>query len=74
MTNEEIIENYRKRKILRWLMIIFALLTIIFSVLSLTINLGIGYALVTAFITYILKRLRTKEINKKNNDKIKKKH
>lgn len=71
--------RYKKRKYLRYAIIIVSIMTIVLATLSLTIKLGIGYALVTFIITLVLKRMYVKvdaELSKddhkeKNNKKAK---
>ncbi len=58
LTNDQNIKNLKTRKILRWLIIIFGIITIVLSILSLTIKLGIGYAIVAFLITTILTKKR----------------
>ncbi len=58
LTNDQNIKNLKTRKILRWLIIILGIITIVLSILSLTIKLGIGYAIVAFLITTILTKKR----------------
>ena len=67
LTNDENLENYKKRKILRWAIIVFGILTITLAMLSLTIKLGVGYALIAFIIMTILTKVR-ESIPLKNND------
>lgn len=65
--NDELLDNYKKRKVLRIFIILFGLLTIVLSILSLTIKLGAGYALIAFIIMSILTRKRNSiEYNKKD--------
>lgn len=57
-SNEEVLRNYKKRKVLRIFIILFGILTIVLSVLSLTIKLGPGYALLAFIIMTILTKKR----------------
>ena len=71
INNEEKYKNYKKRKILRIFIIIFGVLTLVLSVLSLTIGLGVGYALI-AFVTMsILTRVRNNTLISENKHNIK---
>ena len=58
ISNEQNLKNYKKRKILWWLIIIFGVLTIILSFLSLLIKLGVGYALIAFIIMTLLTKKR----------------
>lgn len=65
--NDELLDNYKKRKVLRIFIILFGLLTIVLSILALTIKLGAGYALIAFIIMSILTRKRNSiEYNKKD--------
>lgn len=57
-SNDELLKNYKKRKTLRTFIILFGILTILLSILSLTIKLGSGYALVSFVIMTILTKKR----------------
>ena len=67
--NDINLKNYKKRKVLRIFIIIFGILTITLSVLSLTIKLGAGYALIAFIVMSILTKLRnnTSLIDKDHN-------
>lgn len=54
------IENFLKRKKLRWAIMIMSVVTIILALLSLTVNLGFGYPLVSYLITHVLISMRNK--------------
>ena len=58
LTNEKKLNNYKKRKILRIIMIISSLTTIVLSILSLIIKLNIIYALLGFIITTVLTKYR----------------
>lgn len=60
LTNTENVDNYYKRRRLRWAIIALSSLTIILAFSSLVFHLGIGYALVTFLITIVLKRMYSK--------------
>lgn len=60
INDNENIENYRKREILRWVIMTMSVLTIVLAILSLTIKLGFGYALVSYLITHVLISMRNK--------------
>lgn len=67
ITNNENIKNLKKRKILRYFIILFAILTIVFSVLNLFFQVSLVFALVFFVITTILDKVRSKiEIIKKD--------
>lgn len=67
ITNDENIKNLKKRKILRYFIILFAILTIVFSVLNLFFQVSLVFALVFFVITTILDKVRSKiEIIKKD--------
>lgn len=72
ISNEQNLKNYKKRKILWWFIIIFGILTIVLSFLSLLIKLGVGYALI-AFIIMTLLTKKRNSIEYISNDNIKKK-
>lgn len=72
ISNEQNLKNYKKRKILWWFIIIFGILTIVLSFLSLLIKLGVGYALI-AFIIMTLLTKKRNSIEYIPNDNIKKK-
>ena len=57
-TNEKKLNNYKKRKILRIIIIISSLITIVLSILSLIIKLNIIYALLGFIITTVLTKYR----------------
>ncbi len=58
LTNEKKLNNYKKRKILRIIIIISSLTTIVLSILSLIIKLNIIYALLGFIITTVLTKYR----------------
>lgn len=58
LTNEKKLNNYKKRKILRIIIIISSLITIVLSILSLIIKLSIIYALLGFIITTVLTKYR----------------
>ncbi len=75
--NEINLKNYHKRKVLRIWIIVFGIATLLLSLLSLTIQLGVGYALICFIVMTILTKIRenTELINIKNekiSEKIKK--
>lgn len=75
--NEINLKNYHKRKVLRIWIIVFGIATLLLSLLSLTIQLGVGYALICFIVMTILTKIRenTELINSKNekiSEKIKK--
>ncbi len=60
ITNDQNIENLKKRKILRLIIIFFSLLTIILALANLFFNLNILFAFSTFIITAILNKMRDK--------------
>lgn len=58
LTNEKKLNNYKKSKILRIIIIISSLTTIVLSILSLIIKLNIIYALLGFIITTVLTKYR----------------
>lgn len=67
ISNDENIRNLKKRKILRWIIIGFSIVTIVLSLLSLIIQLNFIFPLITFIITSILMRVRDNTpINKKD--------
>lgn len=65
--NDQNLKNYKKRKVLRALIIIFGIVTIVLAFLSLFIKLGAGYALIAFIIMTILTKVRNSiEYVKKN--------
>lgn len=72
ISDNENIENFKKREILRWVIMVMSILTIILAILSLTIKLGFGYALVSYLITHVLISMRNK-LEIKESDLVKEK-
>lgn len=67
ISNDENIRNLKKRKILRWIIIGFSIVTIVLSLLSLIVQLNFIFPLITFIITSILMRVRDNTpINKKD--------
>ena len=67
ISNDENIRNLKKRKILRWIIIVFSIVTIVLSLLSLIVQLNFIFPLITFIITSILMRVRDNTpINKKD--------
>lgn len=67
LSNDENIKNLKKRKILRIAIIVFCILTIAFSVLTLVIKTSVIIPIVTFIIAKILIKIRDNtEINKKD--------
>ena len=60
ITNDQNIENLKKRKILRLIIIFFSLLTIILALANLFFNLNILFAFSAFIITAILNKMRDK--------------
>lgn len=67
--NDDLLQKYKTRKVLRLFIILFGILTIVLSILSLTIKLGPGYAL----IAFVIMTVLTKKRNSIELDKNKKK-
>lgn len=72
ITNSEKEKRYKERKILRTVIIIFALITIVLSVLSITIRLSFIFPLITYLITVILTYVRNRLDYHSINENIKK--
>ncbi|MBR4671839.1 MAG: hypothetical protein IKO78_01390 [Bacilli bacterium] len=68
LTNDENIENLKKRKILRYLMIFFDALTLVLAILSLTIGLSLIFPLISYVIAIIFANIRKKTIINKSNE------
>ena len=68
LSNDENIANLKKRKVLKYLLIVFSLLTMILAALSLMIGLSFIYALVTYIVVVILSNKRKNTIINKTND------
>ena len=67
LSNDENIKNLKKRKILRIAIIVFCILTIAFSVLTLVIKTSVIIPIVTFIVAKILIKIRDNtEINKKD--------
>lgn len=67
LTNDENIKNLKKRKVLRYFIILFAVLTIAFSLLNLFFQVSLVFALVSFVITTVLDKVRSNiEIIKKD--------
>ena len=60
VTNTQNVDNYEKREKLRIAIMIMSGVTIILALLSLTIKLGFGYALVSYLVTHVLISMRSK--------------
>ena len=58
LTNDQNIKNLKKRKVLRYFIIIFGLITIVLAVLSLIIKLSFIYSLIGFIIMTTLTRAR----------------
>ncbi len=79
ISNDANIANFRRRKFLRYGIIITSLMTIILAFLSLTIKLNIIYALVVFLVSVVLQRMFantelkvSKEVEKKRTTTTKK--
>ena len=67
LSNDENIKNLKKRKILRWFIIGFSIITIALSLLSLILQLNLIFPLIAFVITSVLMRIRDNtQINKKD--------
>ncbi len=81
LTNEENYKNYQKRKLLRWLVMLFAFLTILFVIIYyVTWNYGFVFvALVFFVLNVVLAKVRERipinlsEENQKEKDEMKNK-
>lgn len=60
ITDSQNIDNFIKREKLRWAIMVMSIITIILALLSLTIRLGFGYALIAYVITHVLISMRNK--------------
>jgi len=60
LTNDQNIKNLKQRKILRYWIIIFGIVTIILSILSLVIKLNFVFPLITFVIMTLLTNKRNK--------------
>lgn len=58
LTNDQNIKNLKKRKILRYFIIVFGMTTIILAILALTIKINFIYSLVAFIIMTILTKKR----------------
>lgn len=58
LTNDQNIKNLKKRKILRYLIIVFGVLTIGLSILALTIKLNFVFSLIAFVIMTLLTKYR----------------
>lgn len=58
LTNDENIKNLKKRKILRYLIIFFGVVTIVLAILALTIKLSFVFSLVSFIIMTVLTKKR----------------
>ena len=58
LTNDENIRNLKKRKVLRYLIIVFGIITIILAILALTIKLSFIFSLVSFIIMTMLTKKR----------------
>lgn len=58
ITNDQNIKNLKARKILRYLIIIFGLVTIVLAILSLTIKLSFVFSLISFVIMTLLTKKR----------------
>lgn len=58
LTNDQNIKNLKKRKILRYLIIFFGVVTIVLAILTLTIKLSFIFSLISFLIMTILTKKR----------------
>ena len=58
ISNSENVRNLKKRKILRYFIIVFSIVTIITSVLSLVYGISVLFSFVSFIITSILMRIK----------------
>lgn len=58
LTNDENIKNLKKRKVLRYLIIFFGIITIILAILALTIKLSFIFSLIAFIIMTMLTKKR----------------
>lgn len=67
LTNDEKIKNVQKRKVLKVVVILLAILTIIFAVLTLWIDLNPIYSLIAFILEAIVSKYREKLDPKEKN-------
>lgn len=58
LTNDENIKNLKKRKVLRYLIIVFGIITIVLAILALTIKLSFIFSLIAFIIMTMLTKKR----------------
>ena len=58
ITNDEIIKNLKKRKVLRYIIMALGLLTIVLAILALTIKLNFIFSLLSFIVMTILTKKR----------------
>lgn len=58
LTNDQNIKNLKKRKILRYFIIFFGIVTIVLAILSLTIKLSFIFSLISFIIMTLLTKKR----------------
>lgn len=58
LTNDQNIKNLKKRKILRYLIMVFGFITIVLAILALVIKLSFIYSLITFVIMTIITKKR----------------
>lgn len=58
LTNDQNIKNLKKRKILRYFIIAFGIITIVLAILALTIKLSFIFSLISFIVMTILTRTR----------------
>lgn len=58
LTNDQNIKNLKKRKILRYLIILFGSITIVLAILALTIKLNFIFSLISFIIMTLLTKKR----------------
>lgn len=67
ISNDENIKNLKLRKIYRWLIIFWSLVTIVLSILCLVIGISFVFPLITFIISTVFQKLRDNtKINKKD--------
>ena len=67
ISNDQNIKNFKKREVLRILIIIFAILTICLALLNLFFKVHIIFAFLSYVVVFVLTRIRNKTpINKKD--------
>ena len=68
ISNDQNLRNFKKREILRILIIIFAALTIVLAILNLFFQVHIIFAFLSYIVVLVLSRIRKKTVINKKED------